>query len=170
MKSAVARRAAHEVALLRSMPPAMRIFDAGMGDGTVVTRVMRSAHRQFPTVPMLVVAKEISLDGRLSGVGEASGPPVEHPATVFVVTNYAELFRGRRVMPRDVQVAAALNWEEVRVSGTSADEYSEQIEDLAATLASGWQTRPSPRSGNPLIVRPSVLVIYREDHGSCSMA
>ncbi len=40
-KSAIARRAAHEVTLLRPRPPAVRLFDAGMGDGTVIARVMR---------------------------------------------------------------------------------------------------------------------------------
>ncbi len=162
-KSAIARRAAHEVALLRPTPPAVRIFDAGMGDGTVITRVMRSTHRQFPTVPMLVVAKEISLEDVRLGLDKLPDRLFEHPATVFVVTNlnYAE---APRLMPRDAQLAAALNWEDVRLTGTTAHEYAEQIEDLAGKLASGWQTRPSAKTGNPLIVRPSVLVIYREDH------
>ena len=65
-KSAVARRAAHELSYLKPTPPALRFFDAGMGDATVLSRLMRSTHRAFPTVPLLVVAKEISLDdGRL---------------------------------------------------------------------------------------------------------
>ena len=67
-------------------------------------------------------------------------------------------------MPRDTQLAAALNWQEVRLSGNSAHEYAEQIEELGATLDYGWQTQPSPKTGNPVYVRPSVLVIYREDH------
>jgi len=162
-KSAIARRAAHEVALLRPTPPAVRLFDAGMGDGTVITRVMRSTHRQFPTVPLLVVAKEISLEDVRLGLEKLPDRLFEHPATVFVVTNlnYAE---APRLMPRDAHQAAALNWQEVRLSGSTAHEYAEQIDDLAERLAEGWQTRPSPLSGNPLIVRPSVLVIYREDH------
>jgi hypothetical protein len=41
---------------------AIRIFDAGLGDATVPVRLMRSTHRAFPTVPSLVVAKEISLE------------------------------------------------------------------------------------------------------------
>ena len=162
-KSAIARRAAHEVALLRPTPPAVRMFDAGMGDGTVIGRVMRSTHRQFPTVPMFVVAKEISLEDVRLGLEKLPDRFCEHPATVFVVTNlnYAE---APRLMPRDAQLAAALNWQEVRLSGATAHEYAEQIEDLSDALASGWQTRPSPRTGNPMIVRPSVLVMYREDH------
>jgi hypothetical protein len=162
-KSAIARRAAHEMTLLRPTPPALRIFDAGMGDGTVLTRVMRSTHRLFPTVPVFAVAKEISLEDVRLGLDKLPDRLFEHPATVFVVTNlnYAE---APRLMPRDANLAAALNWQEVRLTGSTAHEYAEQIEDLAPALASGWQTTPSPKTGNPQVVRPSVLVIYREDH------
>jgi len=162
-KAAIARRAAHEVTLLRPTPPAVRMFDAGMGDGTVIGRVMRSTHRQFPTVPMFVVAKEISLEDVRLGLEKLPDRFFEHPATVFIVTNlnYAE---APRLMPRDAQLAAALNWQELRLTGATADEYAQQIEELSGALTSGWQTRPSQRTGNPMIVRPSVLVMYREDH------
>jgi len=162
-KSAVARRAAQELAQLRPTPPAVRIFDAGMGDATVLARLMRSTHRSFPTVPLLVVAKEISLEDVRLGLEKMPDRFFEHPATVIVITNlnYAE---APRLMPRDLASAAALNWQEVRLQGNSASEYGEQIEALGQTLTYGWQTRPSPKSGNPVYVRPSVLVIYREDH------
>jgi len=162
-KSAVARRAAHELSHLKPTPPALRIFDAGMGDATVLSRLMRSTHRAFPIVPLLVVAKEISLEDVRLGLEKMPDRFNEHPATVLVITNlnYAE---APRLMPRDVQSAAALNWQEVRLTGNSAHEYAEQIEELEPTLTYGWQTKPSARSGNPVYVRPSVLVVYREDH------
>jgi hypothetical protein len=162
-KSAVARRATAELRYLRATPPALRIFDAGMGDATVLSRLMRSGHHLFPTVPLLAVAKEISLEDVRLGLEKMPDRFHEHPATVFVITNlhYAE---APRLMPRDVQSAAALNWQEVRLTGHSAHEYAEQIEELGPTLAYGWQTKPSAKSGNPIYVRPSVLVIYREDH------
>jgi hypothetical protein len=81
---------------------------------------------------------------------------------VLVITNlnYSE---APRLMPRDIKSAAALNWNEFRLTGQTSHEYAEQIEDLASTLHFGWQTKPSPNSGNPVIVRPSVLVLYRAD-------
>jgi hypothetical protein len=163
-KSAIARRAADELALLQPTPPAVRLFDAGMGDGTVIARLMRSAHRQFPTVPMCVVAKEISLEDVRLGLEKLPDRLFEHPATVFVVTNlnYSE---APSLMPRDeVAAGGGFNWQEVPLRGATADEYAQQIEDLGALLANGWQTTPSPKTGNPLVVRPSVLVLYREDH------
>lgn len=162
-KSAVAHRAAQELKHIRPTPPAVRIFDAGMGDATVLARLMRSTHRLGPTVPILVVAKEISLEDVRLGLEKMPDRFLEHPATVFVITNmnYSE---APRLMPRDVQSAAALNWQEVRLKGQTSHEYAEQIEELAPMLAFGWQTKPSPRTGNPVYVRPSVLVVYREDH------
>ena len=162
-KSAVARRAAQELTQIRPSPPAMRIFDAGMGDGTVLSRLMRSSHHAFPTVPFMIVAKEISLEDVRLGLDKMPERFFELPATVLVITNlnYAD---APRLMPRDVQSAAALNWQEVRLVGNSAHEYGEQIEHLSATLIDGWATKPSPKTGNPIYVRPTVIVIYREDH------
>ena len=162
-KPAIARRAAQELGHLRPAPPALRMFDAGMGDATVLARLLRSTHRMFPTVPLLVVAKEISLEDVRLGLDKMPDRFHEHPATVLVITNlhYAE---APRLMPREAPSAAAVNWQEVRLTGNSAHEYAEQIEQLGAVLAHGWQTKPSPRTGNPTYVRPSVLVIYREDH------
>ena len=162
-KSAVARRAAVELAQVEPVPPAIRLFDAGMGDATVLSRLMRTTHHLHPTVPMLVVAKEISLEDVRLGLEKMPDRFFEHPATVLVVTNlnYAE---APRLMPRDTQQAAALSWREVRLTGNTSHEYAEQIEDLGPALTYGWQTRPSTKTGNPVFVRPSVLVIYREDH------
>jgi hypothetical protein len=162
-KSAVARRAAQELLHVRPQPPSLRIFDAGMGDATVLSRIMRGLHRTFPTVPLLAVAKEISLEDVRLGLEKMPDRFYEHPATVLVITNlnYAE---APRLMPRDAQFAAALNWQETRLSGNSAHEYAEQIEALHMILEHGWQTKSSPKTGNPVYQRPSVLVIYREDH------
>lgn len=162
-KSAVAQRAAQELKHIHVTPPAVRIFDAGMGDATVLSRLMRSTHRIGPAVPLLVVAKEISLEDVRVGLEKMPDRFLEHPSTVLVVTNmnYSE---APRLMPRDPQSVAALNWKEVRLKGHTSHEYAEQIEELAPLLAFGWQTKPSPRTGNPVYVRPSVLVVYREDH------
>jgi hypothetical protein len=86
-KAAIARRVAQELVHLRPQPPALRIFDAGMGDATVLSRIMRSTHRQFPTVPLLAVAKEISLEDVRLGLEKMPDRFYEHPATVLVITN-----------------------------------------------------------------------------------
>src|SRR5215831_6769554 len=61
-KQVIASKAAAEIEKVRPRPPALRIFDAGVGDATVLARLLRTVHREFPTVPLLVVGKEISLE------------------------------------------------------------------------------------------------------------
>ena len=162
-KSAIASRAATEALRVQLRPPALRLFDAGMGDATVLARLMRSMHRHHPTVPLLAVAKEISLEDVRLGLEKMPDRFHEHPATVLVITNlaYAD---APLLTPADPEAADRINWQVARLSGRSSDEYMEQIEALAPMLAQGWQTKPHPVTGNPTYVRPSVLVMYRLDH------
>ena len=162
-KWVVSERAGMELGLVHPRPPALRVFDAGMGDGTVLTGVMRQMHRRFPTLPFYVVGKEISVEDVRLCLEKMPDRLFEHPATVLVVTNmhYSE---APSLTPRSMQAAATLNWIETPLSGNTAHEFHEQIAALQPTLAETWRVRPSPKTGNPLYVRASVLVLYREDH------
>ena len=162
-KRVVAERVGMELAHVHPRPPALRVFDAGMGDGTVLARVMRQMHRRFSTLPFYIVGKEISLEDVRLSLEKMPDRFNEHPATVLVITNlyYTE---SPWLTPRSMQAAATLNWLEVPLAGDSAHDFDEQITNLQPTLSEGWQVRPSPKTGNPLYVRPSMLVLYREDH------
>jgi hypothetical protein len=162
-KAVIAARCAVELAFLEPTPPALSLFDAGMGDGTVLSRVLRTVHHRFPTVPVLAVAKEISLEDVRLGLEKMPDRFVEHPHTVLVVTNltYAD---APVLLPRDPETAAQLSWREMPLDGASAHELGVQIEALAPLLASDWGTSPSPATGNPVPLTPSALVLYRRDH------
>jgi hypothetical protein len=162
-KAVIAARASRELVKIQPTPPALRLIDAGVGDGTVLSRLLRTGHRHFPTVPVLVVAKEISLEDVRLTLDKLPDRFHEHPHTVFVVTNlnYRDV---PRLAPREPQSTGSLEWHDIALEGTSASEFAEQIEELGPILAHGWQTRPHPETGNPNSVRPSVLVLYRADH------
>ncbi len=161
-KWTVAERTAQELSYLQPTPPAFRLFDAGMGDGTLLAHLMRAMHRRFPTIPFYVVGKEISLEDVRLSLEKMPDRFVEHPASVVIFTNlyYAE---APWLMPRDVQSAAALNWIEMPLDGSSAHGFGEQLRSIESELVDGWQVKASPKTGNPRYVRPSVLVVYRED-------
>src|SRR5688572_20920191 len=86
-KDVVAKRVGLELSHIHPRPPAVRLFDAGMGDGTVLTRVMREMHERFPTRPFYFVGKEISLEDVRLSLDKMPDRFYEHPATVMVVTN-----------------------------------------------------------------------------------
>jgi hypothetical protein len=162
-KRKVAERAARELALLKPSPPALRLFDAGMGDGTVLSHVMRAMHQRFPIMPFLIVGKEISIEDVRLSLEKLPDRFMEHPASCIVITNlyYAE---APWLRPHSVKSAAAMNWREVALEGDSSYSYGEQLANLDRFLVDGWQVRASEKTGNPMYVRPSVLVIYRKDH------
>jgi hypothetical protein len=161
-KQKVADRAAEELREIRPAPPALRLFDAGMGDATVLARLMRSSHASWPAVPQLVVAKEISREDVRLGLEKMADRFLEHPTTVLVITNlhYAD---APVLRPRAAADVTRMNWQVLRLKGNSSHEYARQIDALESVLDYGWATRIG-ESGNPVYARPSVLVIYREDH------
>jgi hypothetical protein len=161
-KETVARRVGMELAHIHPRPPAIRVFDAGMGDGSVLSRVMREMHRRFPTRPFYFVGKEISLEDVRLSLDKMPDRFYEHPATVMVVTNmyYTE---APWLAPKAVSAATSLVWQEVGLTGTTAHEFSEQISALEPFLAKNWQARHSAKTGNPIYERPVALVLYRDD-------
>src|SRR5690348_16025957 len=128
-KDVVARRVGLELAQIHPRPPAVRLFDAGMGDGTVLAGVMRELHRRFPTVPLYIVGKEISLEDVRLCLRKMADRFFEHPATVLVVTNmyYSE---APWLQPRAVEAATSMVWHEVGLAGSTSHDFSEQIAAL----------------------------------------
>lgn len=162
-KQAVANRINQEFKNINPKPPALRLFDAGVGDGTVLTRVMRAMHARYPTMPFYCVGKEISLEDVRLALEKMQDRFFEHPATVFVMTNmnYSE---APWLRPRSPQAASSLIWKELALEGSSSHHFEEQITDLHDFLTDSWKTTVSEKSGNPVYERPVVLVIYRKDH------
>ena len=158
----VAERTIRELDFIQPTPPALRIYDAGMGDGTLLSHVMRATHKRFPTVPLYVVGKEISLEDIRMSLEKLPDRFVEHPATVVIFTNlyYAE---SPWLTVGNAKAADQVNWIDMPLRGTTAADMGEQLRALDPRLVDGWQVRASEKTGNPLYVKPSVLVLYRED-------
>lgn len=162
-KQVVAGRVSLELANIHPRPPAVRIFDAGVGDGTVLTRVLRSMHRRFTNMPFYVAGKEISLEDVRLTLDKMPDRLFEHPSTVFVLTNmyYAE---APWLTVRSPAAANSMVWHEVALTGNTSREFEEQIAELNPFLVENWKAGVSPKSGNPVYERPVVLVLYRDDH------
>ena len=162
-KWVVANRVAMELTNIHPRPPAVRVFDAGIGDGTVLSRVMRAMHHKFPTMPFYVAGKEISLEDVRLALQRMADRFFEHPATALVFTNlaYAD---APWLAVQSLSAASSLVWHELRLTGNSSHEFEEQISELEPFLSKNWKAGVSPRTGNPVYERPVVLVVYREDH------
>jgi hypothetical protein len=162
-KYVVAQRVALELANLHPRPPALRLFDAGIGDGTVLTRIMRAMHDRFPTMPFYIVGKEISLEDVRLALEKMADRFFEHPSSVVILTN---LYYGEApwLTVKSLTAANSFVWHEVPLAGNSAHQFETQIAGLQPFLAENWKARVSAKTGNPVYERPVVLVLYREDH------
>jgi hypothetical protein len=159
----IANRVDLELANIHPRPPAVRVFDAGLGDGTVLARVMRSMHDRFPTMPFYVVGKEISLEDVRLTLQKMADRFIEHPSSVIVLTNlaYAE---APWLSVKSVTAASSMVWKEMALEGNTAHSFEQQITALEPFLGENWKAKVSPKSGNPVYERPVVLVLYRNDH------
>ncbi len=162
-KRVIAQRVAMELGSIHPRPPAIRLFDAGIGDGTVLARVLRAMHGRFPHMPFYIAGKEISLEDVRLTLEKIPDRLFEHPASVFVLTNmyYNE---APWLTPRTSAAASATVWHEVALRGASSGEFADQITALEPFLEENWRASVSPRSGMPVYERPVVIVLYREDH------
>lgn len=159
-KAVVAERIGRELEHVTPGENALRVFDAGMGDGSVLSQVMRRMHRVFQHIPWLVVGKEISIEDVRLALGRMPDRLYEHPELVVVITNMS--YREAPQLAPEEQ-KEDVNWIEAPLDGDTTDDFGRQIHDLFDRLADAWEVVTSPRTGNPLPARPSVLVVYRRD-------
>lgn len=161
-KWVIGERITRELKNITPTPPAIRIFDAGIGDGTVLSRVWRAMHHRFPTMPFSIHGKEVSLEDVRLTLDKLPDRLYEHPASVVVLTN---LYYGEApwLTPRSPDAAKNMVWKEVSLTGNSAHEFEQQIVALQEFLSENWQARAG-KHGNPVYERPVALVLYRDDH------
>jgi SAM-dependent methyltransferase len=162
-KTVVAQRVGMEMSQLQPRPPAVRIFDAGVGDGTVLAHVLRDMHHRFPTMPFYVAGKEVSLEDVRLTLDKMPDRFFEHPSMVLVLTNmhYAE---APWFTPKSSEAAGAMVWRDVALEGSTAHEFQEQIQEQNEFLSENWGAHTSKKTGNPIYDRPAVLVMYRQDY------
>ena len=158
-KWVISQRVAKELETLKPVPPALRFFDAGVGDGTVLSRVLRSMHQRFARIPFYVAGKEISLEDVRLTLDKMPDRFLEHPELVLALTNlpYAD---APWLAPSSGE---RLAWLEVPLKGSTTAEFERQILELQPFLDANWRTKVSAATGRLLPEIPAVIVLYRED-------
>ena len=140
----VAQRVGLELANIHPRPPAVRVFDAGVGDGSVLARVMRSMHDKFPTMPHYIVGKEISLEDVRLSLHKMADRFVEHPSTVLVLTNlaYAE---APWLAAKSLRAATSMVWKELAMDGSTAHYVRRADHRARAVSGRNWKAKASAR-------------------------
>ena len=148
---------------LKPQYPSLKIFDAGMGDGTLLMNVMRQCHQKMPHIPFLVSTKEISMEDVRLGLEKLPDRFIEHKNTVFVISNlnYTE---STSLKSNNLTKQKNMNWKVVKLKGNSSLDFSNQLRKFNRNFLSKiWQIERNPKNGNPTYKEPSVIIIYRKD-------
>ena len=147
---------------LKPKQPGLKIFDAGLGDGSLLMNVIRQCHMQFPEVPLFVSGKEISMEDVRLTLEKLPDRFVEHKKMVFVVSNlhYSE---ASNLTSKNKTKQKKINWDIIKLKGNSSLDFNSQLIKINNLLAKNWQVERHHKTGNPTYKKPSVLVIYRED-------
>lgn len=153
-------RVLEELEHLNPSPPSINVFDAGLGDASVLTRVLRGMHGMYPSVPFVVVSKEISLEDVRLALSKMPDRFAEHPQLVICVTNM--FYRDApKLVPS--QGFEDLEWIDMPLCGNSAIGFERQIErDLVPLVDDAWHVKTG-KAGNPIPKKPAVLVVHRQD-------
>ena len=158
----IAERAFKVMHDLSASPPALRVFEANLGEGTTLARLLRALHHKHPTVPFLIVARERGLSDLRNSLGKMADRLLEHPLTVLVITNM-DFDEAVTLTAGSVQNALAMNWKTVKLDGNTAYEFQTQISGLQQDFSEDWVVK-SRKDGQPQHETPNVLVLYRKDH------
>lgn len=161
-KRMIARRAGLELEQLAPKPPALRIFQTGSGEGTLLNLVLRHLHLRWPNVPLFVVVKENSAEFVRMAVRTLADRFREHPALVMVITN-ARYTEASCIDPHPGDGPEALHWREVALQGSSAFGFAAQLNEEASFINRAWQDIQDCAEDERAAAKRAVLVLYRED-------
>ncbi len=143
--------------------PALKVFDAGMGDGSLLMNIMRQCHQKMPHIPFLVTTKEISMEDVRLGLEKLPDRFVEHKNTVFVISNlnYTE---STALRSNNITKQKKMNWKVVKLKGNSSLDFANQLRKFNQNfLSKKWQIERNLKNGNPTYKEPCVIIIYRKD-------
>ena len=161
-KAVIAEKLSHIINELKPIKPALKIFDAGVGDGAVLMNVLRIAHQKFPTVPFYVSCKDVSMEDARITIEKLADRFVEHPNMVFTISNlhYSE---AGYLKSNNESKQQNMNWSSIALDGDSSFGFYEQLRQLGPLLKENWRVEEN-KQGNTTYENPSVICIYRKDH------
>ena len=142
----------------------LRILDAGTGDGTIKSNVIKSFHKYHPYTSLLITGKEISYEDLKNTLEKMPDRFVEHPNLMVTMTNvkFAEL--GLIENSSKIKNKKVKEFNLVLKSDNSFD-FNSQItgSTLGNFIKKNWgieiDSKDRTSYSNPCIIR-----VYREDN------
>ena len=140
----------------------LRILDAGTGDGTIKSNVIKTFHKHHPYTSLLITGKEISYEDLKNTLEKMPDRFVEHPNLLVTMTNvrFSELGHienNNKIKNKKVKTYTLILKED------NSYDFHHQINKLNNFIKKYWGIEIDNKSRTSY-AHPCIIRIYREDH------
>ena len=140
----------------------LRILDAGTGDGTIMSNIIKSFHKHHPYTSLLITGKEISYEDLKNTLDKMPDRFVEHPNLMVTMTNvkFSELGQiegAKKIKDKNVKKLTLV------LKADNSFDFNEQINGIGNFIKQNWGIEIDSK-GRTSYSHPCLITIYREDH------
>ena len=140
----------------------LRILDAGTGDGTIKSNVIKTFHKFHPYTSLLITGKEISYEDLKNTLEKMPDRFVEHPNLLVTMTNvrFSELAyieNNNKLKDKKIKIYNLVLKED------NSYDFHDQINKLNTFIKKYWGIEIDNKSRTSYAY-PCLIRIYREDH------
>ena len=142
----------------------IRILDAGTGDGTINSNLIKSFHKYHPKTPLFVAGKEISYEDLKNTLEKMADRFAEHPNLFVTMTNVKFSEIGMMSISKEIKDKKFKEFNLILNSNNSFD-FNSQItnHEINNFIKENWGIEIDS-NGRTSYSNPCIIRIYRRDH------
>ena len=163
-KKAISEKIYSHIAGLSQNKSYLRVLDAGTGDGTIFSNIVKSFHRYHPYTSLLITGKEVSYEDLKNTLEKTPDRFVEHPNLLITMSNVKFSELGSIESSNKIKDKRVKKFNLVLKSDNSYD-FNSQISGakLGNFIKKNWGIEIDNR-GRTSYSSPCIIRIYREDN------
>jgi hypothetical protein len=163
-KKAISEKIYPYITALSENKSYLRILDAGTGDGTIFSNIIKSFHRCHPYTSLLITGKEISYEDLKNTLEKMPDRFVEHPNLLITMTNVKFSELGLVENSKKIKDKKVREFNLILKSNNSFDFNSEIAGDLLGDFIKKNWGITIDKKGRTSYSSPCVIKVYREDN------
>ena len=163
-KKAISEKIYSHIASLSQNKSYLRVLDAGTGDGTIFSNIVKSFHRFHPYTSLLITGKEVSYEDLKNTLEKTPDRFVEHPNLLITMSNVKFSELGSIESSTKIKDKRVKKFNLVLKSDNSYD-FNSQISGakLGNFIKKNWGIEIDNK-GRTSYSSPCIIRIYREDN------
>ncbi|MDB4243775.1 hypothetical protein N9840_00135 [Gammaproteobacteria bacterium] len=140
----------------------IKILDAGTGDGTIKSNLIKSFHKYHPNTSLIITGKEISYEDLKNTLHKMSDRFIEHPNLMVTMTNvkFSEISQIGSLEKIKNKKVKAFN---LILKNNNSFDFNDQITGLESFVKKYWGITID-KDGKTSYSHPCLIRIYRADY------